>query len=619
MNNAKWIWINKESEIIDSYAEFIAPFAVSNIGAVHLQIACDGIYAAYLNDTLVAFSQCADFPQYKFYDETDISANCRKQNELKIVVWHLGEDSQVYIDDTAGVWFCVTLNGDTLACSNKNTLSRQMNEYRNGYRKIITEQLGFSFLYDNTIEKSTYSESVEINKPYDLHKRAIKPLLLESRLSMEILRRENGMLIDLGKEVAGFLELDIDSEATQKLTICYGEHSADGGVRRKIANRDFSVEFVCKKGANRYMNPLRRIAGRYLEIISDARIEVNYAGIRPVMYPIAEVPFSLEDKTLQRIYDSSVYTLRCCMHEHYEDCPWREQALYTMDSRNQMLCGYFAFENGNRAYARHNLILISKSLRMDGLLNICAPSGFEIPIPFFSLVYILQVYEYVRYTNDKTILDDVGDVLEKIVQAFTDRIDASGLIPSFPYPCWNFYEWAEESNNEWQLGRKPTDEYIGSYDFILNCMYIYALEFYAKLMGKKRDLQKMSDVVRKTFYRGGVFVLSSATEKYSQLGNALALLAGLGDEQLAERMLSDSDMISATLSMKAFVYDALLLFGGKYREYILQEIRETYGNMLQAGATTFWETEKGEADFGGAGSLCHGWSAIPVYYLHILF
>ena len=71
--------------------------------------------------------------------------------------------------------------------------------------------------------------------------------------------------------------------------------------------------------------------------------------------------------------------------------------------------------------------------------------------------------------------------------------------------------------------------------------------------------------------------------------------------------------------MKAFVYDALLLFGGKYREYILQEIRETYGNMLQAGATTFWETEKGEADFGGAGSLCHGWSAIPVYYLHILF
>ncbi|MBR1677551.1 MAG: ROK family protein [Clostridia bacterium] len=39
------------------------------------------------------------------------------------------------------------------------------------------------------------------------------------------------------------------------------------------------------------------------------------------------------------------------------------------------------------------------------------------------------------------------------------------------------------------------------------------------------------------------------------------------------------------------------------------------GGKLYSGATTFWETEKGECDFDGAASLCHGWSAIPVYYL----
>ena len=36
--------------------------------------------------------------------------------------------------------------------------------------------------------------------------------------------------------------------------------------------------------------------------------------------------------------------------------------------------------------------------------------------------------------------------------------------------------------------------------------------------------------------------------------------------------------------------------------------------MLDAGATTFWETELGAEDFGGAGSLCHGWSALAVHY-----
>lgn len=41
--------------------------------------------------------------------------------------------------------------------------------------------------------------------------------------------------------------------------------------------------------------------------------------------------------------------------------------------------------------------------------------------------------------------------------------------------------------------------------------------------------------------------------------------------------------------------------------------------MLFGETGTFWETELGAADFGGAGSLCHGWSAIPVYYLQCFF
>ena len=56
----------------------------------------------------------------------------------------------------------------------------------------------------------------------------------------------------------------------------------------------------------------------------------------------------------------------------------------------------------------------------------------------------------------------------------------------------------------------------------------------------------------------------------------------------------------------------------KYADFILSEIERVYGIMLKAGATSFWETEKGESDFDGAGSLCHGWSAIPVYYFNKL-
>ena len=98
------------------------------------------------------------------------------------------------------------------------------------------------------------------------------------------------------------------------------------------------------------------------------------------------------------------------------------------------------------------------------------------------------------------------------------------------------------------------------------------------------------------------------------MGNSMALLIGLGDAELADKLIEGVGLIPVTLSMSAFFYDALLRFGDKYKNWILNDIRKKYKMMLDEGATTFWETEKGWQDFGNAGSLCHGWSAIPVYY-----
>lgn len=616
-SDAKWIWTsNKERE--NEYSEFTEQFSVSKNEQIVLNISCDGVYSVYVNGKLAAFSACADYPYYKFYDEIDISEFCGEENEIKIVVWHLGKDSQTYIKDRAGVVFEIAVGGKTIVKSDKNTLSRVMNEYKNGYDKMLTPQLGQSFLYDNTVVKSSYSESVVVDKIYDLHKREIKALKLCERLPIKTVLHDNSVIIDMGKEVAGFLDMDFISPKKQKLLIAYGEHLEDGCVRRIIGIRDFSVEFVAKKGENKYLNALRRLGGRYLQIYSDYPIEINYIGIRPVEYPVEEKKTQFNDELIQRIYDSSIYTLKCCMHEHYEDCPWREQALYTMDSRNQMLCGYYAFEDGNKEYARHNLILIAKGLRKDGLLSLCFPTGIDIPIPFFSLVYLIQVYEYIQYTKDESILDEVGDAAKKVFLTFANRVEENGLIPTFPYPCWNFYEWAEDSNNEWQITRTEKDEHIKSYDLILNCMYVYAAGYYEKLFNEKASVEKTKKAIKETFYNGKTYKLSDITDRGSQLGNSLAILIGLGSEELAERILNDKEMITATLSMRAFLYDALLTFGDKYKGYILSDIKEKYKRMLDAGATTFWETEKGAADFDGAGSLCHGWSALPIYYLNKL-
>ena len=40
--------------------------------------------------------------------------------------------------------------------------------------------------------------------------------------------------------------------------------------------------------------------------------------------------------------------------------------------------------------------------------------------------------------------------------------------------------------------------------------------------------------------------------------------------------------------------------------------------MLDNGATATWETIDGAVAFDDAGSLCHGWTALPVYYFNRL-
>lgn len=68
----------------------------------------------------------------------------------------------------------------------------------------------------------------------------------------------------------------------------------------------------------------------------------------------------------------------------------------------------------------------------------------------------------------------------------------------------------------------------------------------------------------------------------------------------------------ATLQAK---YDAIVQYSGD-TEFCLNEICELFGGMLFKGATSYWETAEGEADFEDAGSLCHAWSSVPCYFMN---
>lgn len=620
---AKWIWKRGEEEK-DSYVVFLDKFNFTGNGKVELKICAETNYVAFINGKKVSFGQFPTYPTEKYFDVVDVSSFCvLGDNELEITVWYEGFNSFTHIDDGAGLIYSIENNNDILAFSSEKTLSANDNRYVAGHKQLLTIQVGYASKMNNGVNID-FEKSKVVHKCNNLVERPVKKLVEEEFLSAKEI---SPFIYDLGAETAGYLSVRFICDRDCVVTVSYGEYlKADGKVPRilpggyKGAGRDFSLDFYCKKGENNFTNYFTRLAGRYLEVTADALVKVGKIGLIPVNYPLETNKINLSGLD-KEIYDTCIKTLRLCMHEHYEDCPWREQALYSLDSRNQMLCGYYAFKD--TSFQRANLIYISKGKRSDGILELTYPAINTPAIPFFSLIYVVAVGEYIEHTGDYAILDSIFETVSGIMNIFTNSIDDKNLIPNLPEPFWNFYEWSTGSDSREELIEGTVR--VNKHDLILNCAYLLAIKHFEKMLAHYDkifdiDLNKVKDAIKDTFFdteKQAYFLSDVGTKYYSQLGNAFVILVGLGNRNLAEKLITDESLIEATLSMLGFVYDAILYYDNSKSDYVLNDIRKNYGYMLSKGATSFWETILG-VDESASSSLCHGWSAMPVYYYHKL-
>ncbi len=90
-------------------------------------------------------------------------------------------------------------------------------------------------------------------------------------------------------------------------------------------------------------------------------------------YPLeVKTKAAADDPDFEAIWDISERSLRRCMHETYEDCPFYEQLQYVMDSRTQILYTYAV--SGDDRLARKCMDDFRRSQRSDGLTNSSHPN-----------------------------------------------------------------------------------------------------------------------------------------------------------------------------------------------------------------------------------------------------
>lgn len=103
----------------------------------------------------------------------------------------------------------------------------------------------------------------------------------------------------------------------------------------------------------------------------------------------------------------------------------------------------------------------------------------------------------------------------------------------------------------------------------------------------------------------------------SELTQSLALLAdavpAADRDRVVRKLMSESDWTRITVSQALYKCEALLAAGGEAAATVVRTVDAEWKRMLDAGTTSFWEMREGWQAFDGAGSLCHGWSAVPIY------
>ena len=681
----KWIRANapiKENE----YHEFLAFFEWDGEKTV-LDISSETDYCAYVNGKTAGYGQYEDLEDLKVYDSLDITRLLKKgKNVLGIVAFFEHTETSHYTEKGYGLAFKVKRGNKVVAESGRHTLSRVSRAYESGpHIPLITVQLGKSYIYDFTKEDDwllgnetgSFAPSTVIDRDVNLLPRPISKLtetlnaatvirigsyeyvsnyetaaqrMYYAKLSETVtdvsLPQKDGyriesektvyLLVDMKDEKTGILSFDVEVDKPCYMAVGYGEHIVDNRIRTSIGSRNFQFEFRLKKGRNRFTGPFRRLGMRYMCMFLDNPSAVVYDfNLISTDYPVVEKKVKIEDKRLAEIYSTAVKTLKVCMHEHYEDTPWREQALYSMDSRNQMLCGYYAFEGFE--FQNAALRLMSHNIRIDNVFSLTSPrtrvpGAGDANIPCFSLVQFCAADDYMKFSGDTGIIRDYESNYRRVLDKFISLQDKNGLIkPLTGIDYWNFYEWTDElDDNDFFVGRTVPNRY----DAPLNAFFIMAIKSMINMLtaiksydGEYDEVLRSAQESIELFFDDNKacyadFLDSDGTLRhYSELTNSLCALVSENEVHKAAAvkcLLNGNLPMKITLSHSIFKYEALMNCGKLAEDFIINEIKTIWGNMLNSGASTFYEDARGDAAFDNAGSLSHGWSAVPVYVLHKL-
>ena len=429
--------------------------------------------------------------------------------------------------------------------------------------------------------------------------------------------------LDFGRELVGWLEVDLDAPAGTVVDFNCFEEIVEGERIQLTNGNKAAWRVITREGRQRHVSFLRR-GVRYIKVMIRGHVApVRLRAVR-VIHSVYPSPrrgaFACSDYLLNRIWEVSRQTLECCSEDTYTDCPAFEQTYWVGDARNEALINHAAY--GDLALNRRCVDLAAQSLERSPLVECVGAAGMIALLPAWSFLWVQMAEELWQFSGDKAWLEQiypkVRDMLRTCREKYTDE---RGL---FTIEAWNLLDWADID----YLHKTVTHNQM-----LLAESWRRAATL-ARALGKWDDAhsfdeerQTLIDIInnllwdeKKQAYLDSIHEDGTFSPKACQHNSALAILYDIAPGERKAKLRGDlmkprnKTMAEAGSPFALFFFLEALAAEGRQREMV-NLMRTKWDIMLSKGATTFWETFTSLDPQWWTRSYCHAWSAGPLYFL----
>ena len=430
------------------------------------------------------------------------------------------------------------------------------------------------------------------------------------------------IIYDFGREITGYGWLDVEGNEGAVVDISYGERLIAGRVQSVVQHVGYADRYILTQGRQRH-EVYDWKGFRYMQLTFrnlTEPLKLHGVGATISWYPLEQLgSFTSPDKQVEEIWRTGAYTQQLCTHDTVMDCPWREQQQWLGDGRVQLLILQNAF--GEKTMPRSFVENFAESQLATGHMRCVAP-GCDRYIVDYSLWWVQALWDVLLFDGDVEFAARWILHLEKQMAWFDGYINADGLLERTP--GWVFIDWAN-------VGKDGVCA-------VLNAIYAIACDAAANVCraAGRKDLMKTytakAAAVRNAFH--GVFwddgrrfyvdnvVDGAKSGRFSWHTQAAAVLAGVLEvdaTDLMERAVGDSSLVKTEPYFSYYLCEALSEAG--LGDKAMEFVRDRWGAMLDAGATSFWEEWQPAGSFREGywrmrpRSQCHAWSAGPTAWI----